>query len=167
MSADNRLCVMCPHFDHQWYVWEGSASEKYHTPPENAVKFQTKEEALKYAFDLESKDYFEYGVSEINDAEIIEALRCEIDDLKNPIYCPTCGACGEEGCCPPSMCEHMPCVYGDRYKEDYKWMLNINEKMYEKLRQLDPDGLSKIYDEVYTNTYSKKDDEDEQLTFDI
>ena len=168
MSADNRLCVMCPHFDHQWYVWEGSASAKYHTPPENAKKFLNREEAMDYAFNIEENEYIEYGVCEITNDEIIEALRMELNDIKDSAYfCPICGACGEEGCCPPSKCEHMRCVYGARYVEDYKWMRDITEKMYNRLSQLDPDGLIKIYDEVYSTTYGKKDGDVEQLTFDI
>ena len=30
-------------------------------------------------------------------------------------YCPTCGACGEPGCCPPTQCHHLKCQYGESY----------------------------------------------------
>lgn len=36
--------------------------------------------------------------------KIIE-LETELDILKNPIYCPNCDSCGEEGCCSPDKCK--------------------------------------------------------------
>ena len=40
-----------------------------------------------------------------------------------PIYCPTCGSCGEEGCCSPDGCEMVPCLYGDKYVKSYEELL--------------------------------------------
>lgn len=38
------------------------------------------------------------------------------DDFENdPIYCLLCGACGESGCCPPSLCKGEGGLYCDLY----------------------------------------------------
>jgi len=46
--------------------------------------------------------------------------RLQSDESPDPDdYCPRCGACGEEGCCPASMCdEGEGCLYGDVYHDN-------------------------------------------------
>jgi hypothetical protein len=42
----------------------------------------------------------------------LHRLTVMINDIDDVVYCPICGACGEEGCCPPEMCQHKPgCQY--------------------------------------------------------
>jgi hypothetical protein len=43
----------------------------------------------------------------------VEELEGQIEDLKDPVYCPQCGACGHAGCCPPSMCKYVKGYQGD------------------------------------------------------
>jgi len=50
----------------------------------------------------------------------------EIDD-----YCPSCGACGEEGCCSPDRCN---CQYREHYDETYATLLKENKKMYDFIK---------------------------------
>jgi len=45
----------------------------------------------------------EYTYVNILKAEV-ERLKRENDDLKDPIYCPVCGSCGEDGCCSAERC---------------------------------------------------------------
>lgn len=42
-------------------------------------------------------------ISELRDQ--VESLRIDLDMWEDPIYCPTCGSCGESGCCNPDKCE--------------------------------------------------------------
>lgn len=47
----------------------------------------------------------------MNDAELD-------DDIIESPYCPVCGACGEEGCCPAWMCTHAKgCLYLEIYND--------------------------------------------------
>lgn len=48
------------------------------------------------------------------------ALKEKIKEQDEEVYCPTCGACGEEGCCPPDRCEHLRCFYGEHYAKTYR-----------------------------------------------
>lgn len=62
----------------------------------------------------------------------------ELDDA----YCPTCGACGESGCCPPTRCHYLDAYRGD-YKElvkDWDFMWNL----LEHLAKFYPDTLANI-----------------------
>lgn len=34
-------------------------------------------------------------------------------------YCPTCGSCGETGCCPPTKCQEVKCHFGESNIRDY------------------------------------------------
>lgn len=53
----------------------------------------------------------------------------EIED-ESP-YCPECGACGIDGCCPPHMCKYLK-----QYQGDYAEMSEDVNAMYEMLIQL-------------------------------
>ena len=63
----------------------------------------------------------------------IEQLQAEVEELKNPIYCKKCGACGESGCCPPDRCN---CLYGDEYKTEYTELCAENEHLQAKIDAL-------------------------------
>ena len=49
------------------------------------------------------------------------------------LYCPVCGACGIDGCCPPDMCK---CLHGEEYKKDYGVMVKDWDKMYNFIKGL-------------------------------
>lgn len=58
-----------------------------------------------------------------------ESLSTQLEDCKEqlqdacdygPLYCPTCGSCGEEGCCDPAKCKAVQCLYPDRNIESYR-----------------------------------------------
>ena len=83
-------------------------------------------------------------------------LEIELDSNKNPIYCPTCGACGIDGCCPPSKCQHGYCLYGDTYASDFEYYRKFVRAMWDRMSKNDIDALHVIHDKVWTETYSKK-----------
>jgi len=59
-------------------------------------------------------------------------LRAEVErlrDIKEPVYCPTCGSCGEEGCCPPDKCQAFPCLYGENSAQSYRELEDENERL--------------------------------------
>jgi hypothetical protein len=61
----------------------------------------------------------------------IDSLNEYIKALENgctPIYCPTCGSCGETGCCYPDKCQAVRCLYGETNIQDYRELLEENEK---------------------------------------
>lgn len=69
----------------------------------------------------------------INDLKIKnQQLEQELDGLENPCYCPTCGSCGEEGCCSPGKCEKVKCLYGDRAIAQYEEMQKDYDELSEK-----------------------------------
>ena len=41
------------------------------------------------------------------------------------MYCPTCNACGESGCCEPSQCKRFVCIHGSEYLNEHEmeWQL--------------------------------------------
>lgn len=49
------------------------------------------------------------------------------------IYCPACGACGEDGCCSPDRCR---CFYLEHYNNCYKDLLEENEKYYNFIKKV-------------------------------
>ena len=57
-----------------------------------------------------------------------DRLREELEKLDSP-YCPTCGACGEEGCCPPDRCKHLICFYGEHYVRTYRDLEAENKRL--------------------------------------
>jgi len=156
MSADNRICVMLPHFDHKWYVWKGSCSQNYHEPPSNAVSFVEEDDAWEYARkEAEKCVILEGGIEKVSDSEIIQALREELEDYKIGRYCSECGSCGEDGCCSGSMCTHNKCKYGDIYTKDYEYHKLMTDELYDALNNINKELALQIlhncYDQVYKN----------------
>lgn len=60
--------------------------------------------------------------------------------LDENLYCPECGSCGEEGCCPPDICVHLKenllCLYGLYYAKTYKELLDENTSLREEIEGL-------------------------------
>lgn len=75
--------------------------------------------------------------------EEIEAYHKHADQSESD-YCKKCGACGEDGCCPPTMCKAVKCKYGETYIEDYErmrkqWDIMFNALgLLERQAQVDP-----------------------------
>lgn len=148
MSADNRLIIF--ENNSKFYVWEGSCSFDYFEPPANAKVFNSEEEATKYASDEYSKmSICEGGIQRLTSAEIIQGMRQEIDMLRNPGYCPACGACGEEGCC-----SGAKCLYGDYYSNEYAYYKEMTEELYEEFP--DKDKLEKIFERVWNKHFNNE-----------
>lgn len=59
----------------------------------------------------------------------LEETRIQLEMRDTVIYCPKCGACGEDGCCSTSMC-----AYVDEYRGSYKRMVEDWEQMFEGIK---------------------------------
>lgn len=60
-------------------------------------------------------EYFEYHLQDLTD---------------DPVYCPICGSCGEAGCCSPTRCVELKCMYGGRCVNDYHEAIDDTEKYF-------------------------------------
>ena len=63
----------------------------------------------------------------------------EIEEEEGPGYCPSCGSCGESGCCRPDMCKVVQCHYGESNLRDYKELMNEWNIMFKALLDLGVD----------------------------
>lgn len=150
MSADNRLIIF--EENSKWYVWHGSCSIDYFEPSAGASCFDTEEEAYKYAVEqVEEMSICEGGIQRLTNTEIVRGMREEIDRLRNPNYCPACGACGEEGCC-----SGAKCLYGDYYNNEYLYNREMADCLYEEFP--DKDRLREIFERIWNKYFpiSKK-----------
>ena len=55
------------------------------------------------------------------------------EELGLDMYCTACGACGIDGCCSPDRCT---CLYRDVYSDDYKTLLEVNEKYHNFIKEV-------------------------------
>ena len=62
-------------------------------------------------------------------------MSTEPDDTASP-YCPTCGACGEPGCCPPGRCRSFVCMYGEDYVRNHERDQKQMSQLYDCLLAL-------------------------------
>jgi len=79
-----------------------------------------------------------------------EGMSDEIDRLRaedKSLYCPTCGACGEAGCCPPDQCKHLKCYYGEHYIKTYRELEAENDLLV-ALNDSFPLEIVKLEDEI-------------------
>jgi hypothetical protein len=80
-------------------------------------------------------------------------------------YCPVCSGCGEDGCCPATMCKQSP--EGD-YCETYLKELKFGYIMYHKILELiDKDEkyeekVSEIFDDTWDNIFAKENKNEEK-----
>lgn len=72
---------------------------------------------------IEKLTYSELEIEVVRLKTLNEALSAELEatsEFGHAIYCSTCGSCGEEGCCSPTKCTIVKCLYPDsveKYKE--------------------------------------------------
>lgn len=63
------------------------------------------------------------------------------------VYCPACGSCGEEGCCPPEKCI---CFYREHYNKTYRELESEHERFLTLLRALtDTTGAYNKMDQIH------------------
>lgn len=74
-----------------------------------------------------------------------------IEDSLDGAYCPTCGSCGETGCCSPDRCNEVICLYGETNLKDYKELLEENEALRNKVKELS-EPLMKYYRVIHTKS---------------
>ena len=81
-----------------------------------------------------------------SDCGIVKEYYSRIKELEEEgnIYCPTCGSCGVEECCPPDKCEHLKCFYGESYAKSYRDLEKENESLIARNREL-TDALHKLH----------------------
>ena len=84
--------------------------------------------------ETEMSDYKTNSVAQVIKLQKrIEELESEVDKA----YCPTCGACGEDGCCPPDICKHLKCFYGEDYAKTYRELEAENDAMGNRIKELE------------------------------
>lgn len=84
---------------------------------------------------------------------IIDDFDLVTDDDYNP-YCSVCGACGEEGCCQPTMCKQSPDGdYCDRYLRDLHFGYRMHKRMELLLEAMGYDFNSPEYNEIFDSCY--------------
>jgi hypothetical protein len=107
-------------------------------------------ETFIYGFKIPLNDetcFFEEEsiVAELSDDNQVRPLIIDPDDIFSP-YCEKCGSCGEDGCCPPAMCEEVKCKYGLGYIDDYERMRKQWGIMFKALESIS--NNDEICDEV-------------------
>ena len=94
-----------------------------------------------------------------------------VEAYEQEVYCPTCGSCGVDGCCSPTKCERVRCLYGEDCVESYRKAIEEAETLSDenaKLKlvvdaarmvldgephpQYNPDGSSKVAPQYIIDT---------------
>ena len=105
--------------DEEAYIWWDRRGAFIALAQEKRERYIEQAERIELAAAREWR-----GIATIEDKQILsdaarrqrenETVALAQDDASP--YCQDCGACGEEGCCPPSTCTHGPhCLYGEYY----------------------------------------------------
>ena len=80
-------------------------------------------------------------------------MRDEEKDIFD-VYCNICGSCGEDGCCPATMCQqHADGMYCPGYLDDLKFGYLMFKDTYDLLKKHCPGELDRIYNENYKFIY--------------
>ena len=79
------------------------------------------------------------------------------EDAYSP-YCPECSACGEEGCCPATMCKQSDKGhYCDSYLNSLKFTYILHEKFIKHLYEDEENNkeIIKFYNKLWDETDDK------------
>lgn len=82
-----------------------------------------------------------------------------MENKYNP-YCPVCSGCGEDGCCPATICKHSSDGhYCESYLNDlkfgYKMWMWIEENI--TFQHEDMDIINEAWDRIYDEVYKQQD----------
>ena len=81
MSADNRILIH--HDGDYWRVWEGSCSVNYYEPPEDALEFESYDEADHHAQEqAQGMLILEGGVQILSPEEVFDGLLEQQEEIK-------------------------------------------------------------------------------------
>lgn len=69
-------------------------------------------------------------------------------------YCKSCGACGEEGCCPPTQCT-MDGDFCKSYLRDLKFEYSFGNEVYSLVEQEGTPELKKKMRDLFDNLFDK------------
>ena len=76
---------------------------------------------------------YQYPHEELRTTYTKEQALALTEEMGLDMYCTTCGACGEEGCCLPDKCV---CLYREHYDKTYKSLLDENELLYKFMEDI-------------------------------
>ena len=65
-----------------------------------------------------------------------QELAQDLEMTLDPIYCPTCGSCGEELCCDPSKCQSVQGLYCESNIKTYDAILKENFNLEKENKEL-------------------------------
>lgn len=78
----------------------------------------------------------------------------------NP-YCPVCNACGEEGCCPPTLCTMKGGDYCESYLRDLKFEYDFGKQLYDLVEQEGTlelkDKMRNLFDKLFDLHYKSSE----------
>ena len=94
---------------------------------------------IKIGWRMVGLQLLEYPNStDIRGAYTLEKATEISEELGLDLYCPVCGACGIDGCCSPDRCR---CLHREQYNEDYKTLLEENERLRDQLKVKNSEGM--------------------------
>lgn len=117
------------------------------------------------------KTTWQKGLSDCDVQDAIEILNKTLVQLyyedKWEVYCPACGACGEDGCCSGCNCKKMTCFYGETYRRDYLFNDDLTTNMFNIIEEvkkgtMKSENIVEEYDkrwhESWDKIYKQKDE---------
>ena len=114
---------------------------------------KTKEEILDEQPNFPCKITETSEVVCVTRSSALEAMERYLDQ-ETPGYCKECEACGEEGCCPPTLCSKVKCSYGNTYLKDYQFAIEFADRIYAMLK--DDKRIEDLQTELYDKYYIMK-----------
>ena len=88
---------------------------------------------------MKKEELFKEVAKYIAENHALLPLESDIEDVLSSFmsgYCPTCGSCGETGCCSPDKCNEVICFYGENNLREYKDLLEENTRYYRALENI-------------------------------
>ncbi len=110
------------------------------------------------------KTSWQKGLSVEMADEAIQILNSTLESLYYPVdvYCPACGACGEDGCCGGELCRKMECHYGETYRKEYTFNKRVHSFAYKMMEEIKegkwkieeiPSGFEKMWDSEWEKIF--------------